>query len=130
MHDFHPFATLIKPFFSATFHDQFSHLTSSPPRFQRRNAFIVPVVYFFYPETSGRSLEEMDTIFRKCHSCFTLVRIAHEEPRRFGRKGEILINYEETEEHAVREARVAGGAGMGGGDIEKNGTKREVENVT
>lgn len=79
----------------------------------------------------------MDAIFRKCHSCFTLVRIAHEQPRRFGRKGELLINYEETEEHAVRQASIAGGAGMGGGldglaegDIEKDGMKREIENVT
>lgn len=29
------------------------------------NAFIFPVVYFFYPETAYRSLEEIDTIFRK-----------------------------------------------------------------
>ncbi len=27
------------------------------------NAIIVPVVYFFYPETAYRSLEEMDAIF-------------------------------------------------------------------
>ncbi|KAH7313008.1 general substrate transporter, partial [Rhexocercosporidium sp. MPI-PUGE-AT-0058] len=30
-----------------------------------RNAFIFPVVYFFYPETAYRSLEEMDNIFLK-----------------------------------------------------------------
>ena len=28
------------------------------------NAFMFPVVYFFYPETAYRSLEEMDSIFR------------------------------------------------------------------
>ena len=66
------------------------------------NAFIFPVVYFFYPETAYRSLEEMDTIFRKCRSYFTVVRIARDEPRRYGKKGELLINYEETEEHARR----------------------------
>lgn len=27
------------------------------------NAFIIPVVYFFFPETAGRSLEDMDVIF-------------------------------------------------------------------
>ena len=64
------------------------------------NAFIFPVVYLFYPETAYRSLEEMDTIFRKCRSYFTLVKIARDEPRRYGKKGELLINYEETEEHA------------------------------
>lgn len=66
------------------------------------NAFIFPVVYFFYPETAYRSLEEMDSIFRKCSSYFTLVKIARDEPRRYGKKGELLINYEETEEHARR----------------------------
>lgn len=71
------------------------------------NAFIFPVVYFFYPETAYRSLEEMDSIFRKCRSYFTLVRIARDEPRRYGKKGELLINYEETEEHARRASVVS-----------------------
>lgn len=82
----------------------------------------------------------MDSIFRKCHSWFTVVRIAHEEPRRFGRKGELLINYEETQEYAVRQASVAGGvgavvrggvAGVDGGDLEKEGAGRaeRIENV-
>ncbi|KAH9928050.1 general substrate transporter [Amylocystis lapponica] len=31
--------------------------------FASLNAFIVPVVYFFFPETAGRSLEDMDVIF-------------------------------------------------------------------
>ena len=66
------------------------------------NAFIFPVVYFFYPETAYRSLEEMDSIFRKCGSYFTVVKIARDEPRRYGKKGELLINYEETDEHARR----------------------------
>lgn len=61
-----------------------------------------PAVYFFYPETAYRSLEEMDSIFRKCRSYFTLVKIARDEPRRYGKKGEPLINYEETDEHARR----------------------------
>ena len=44
----------------------------------------------------------MDSIFRKCRSYFTLVKIARDEPRLYGKKGELLINYEETEEHARR----------------------------
>lgn len=46
------------------------------------NAFIMPVVYFFYPETAYRSLEEMDTIFRKTSSIFNVVKVAKLEPRR------------------------------------------------
>ena len=66
------------------------------------NAAIIPVVYFFYPETAGRSLEEMDSIFRKCTSYLSVVKLAREEPRRYGKNGELLISYEETEEHERR----------------------------
>ena len=70
------------------------------------NAFIVPIVYFFYPETSYRSLEEMDNIFAKAHQTkhpwFSVVKIAATEPRRYGKKGETLINYEDTEFHDRR----------------------------
>lgn len=76
------------------------------------NAFIFPVVYYFYPETAYRSLEEMDVIFRKCRSIFTIVKIAKEEPQRYGKNGELLIQYEETEEHRQRQASVAGSKGM------------------
>lgn len=82
----------VRPHFSPTTFELMPH----------SNAFIFPVVYFFYPETAYRSLEEMDSIFRKCNSYFTAVKIARDEPRRFGKKGELLINYEETEEHQRR----------------------------
>lgn len=71
------------------------------------NAFIFPMVYLFYPETSGRSLEEMDIIFRKCHSYLDVVQIARDEPHRFGRKGELLINYQETAEYGRRRSSIA-----------------------
>ncbi|KIY46627.1 general substrate transporter [Fistulina hepatica ATCC 64428] len=35
--------------------------------FAALNAFLVPVVYIFFPETSGRSLEDMDVIFAIAH---------------------------------------------------------------
>ncbi|KAI2609228.1 general substrate transporter [Hypoxylon sp. NC1633] len=66
------------------------------------NAFMVPAVYFFFVETAYRSLEEMDAIFHKVHGnkgYFTVVGIAEKEPRRYGKHGELLIAYEETEEH-------------------------------
>ena len=63
---------------------------------------MIPVVYFFYPETAYRSLEEMDSVFRKCNSYFTVVKIARDEPRRYDKHGKPLVNYEETEEHQRR----------------------------
>ncbi|KAJ5871396.1 uncharacterized protein N7529_003749 [Penicillium soppii] len=71
------------------------------------NAFIFPVIYFFYPETAYRSLEEMDTIFHKTSSIFNLVSVARVEPHRYGKKGELLINYEDTEEHLRRASYVS-----------------------
>ncbi|KAI0525479.1 general substrate transporter [Xylaria bambusicola] len=66
------------------------------------NAFMVPSVYFFYPETAYRSLEEMDTIFHKVDGVkgyLDVVRVAREEPRRYGKNGELLIAYDQTDEH-------------------------------
>ncbi|KAK4140183.1 general substrate transporter [Dichotomopilus funicola] len=67
------------------------------------NAFMVPCVYFFYPETAYRSLEEMDTIFHKVDAgwkgVFTVVHQARKEPRWYGKNGELLVDYEQTEEH-------------------------------
>lgn len=63
------------------------------------NAFIVPVVYVFYPETAYRSLEEMDHIFHKTRSWLAAVPTARDEPRMYGENGEQLIDYEETAEH-------------------------------
>ncbi|KAG9513568.1 general substrate transporter, partial [Aureobasidium melanogenum] len=61
------------------------------------NAFIVPCVYFFYPETRLRSLEEMDDIFRNSTSVFNVVKVARDTPNRYGKSGELLINYLDTE---------------------------------
>jgi sugar porter (SP) family MFS transporter len=67
------------------------------------NAFMVPCVYFFYPETAYRSLEEMDNIFHKVEDgwkgVFTVVHQAKAEPRWYGKNGELLVDYQQTEEH-------------------------------
>lgn len=69
------------------------------------NAFIFPVVYFFYPETAYRSLEEMDAIFHKVDGAkgwLDVVKVARDEPYRYGKNGELLIDYEQTEEAGMR----------------------------
>lgn len=74
------------------------------------NAFMVPAVYFFFPETAYRSLEEMDSIFHKVEGpmgYFNVVAIAEKEPRRYGKNGELLIAYEETEEHRAKASHPA-----------------------
>lgn len=62
----------------------------------------IPTVYFFYPETAYRSLEEMDSIFHKLKpgwaGVFETVHQANVEPRRYGKNGEVLIDYSDTEE--------------------------------
>jgi hypothetical protein len=65
------------------------------------NAIIVPSVYFFYPETAYRSLEEMDMIFQKVKGwkgAFTVVHQARVEPRHYGKNGELLISREDSTE--------------------------------
>lgn len=65
------------------------------------NFFMIPSVYFFYPETAYRSLEEMDSIFEKLKpgwaGALQVVHQAEIEPRRYGKNGEVLIEYEDTE---------------------------------
>ena len=75
------------------------------------NAAIVPVVYFFYPETAYRSLEEMDTIFHKTKHWWQVVHVAKHEPRRYGKNGELLLAYDQTDEYR-RRSSVASGSNM------------------
>ncbi|VBB71891.1 Putative transporter [Podospora comata] len=49
--------------------------------FAATNACFIPVIYFFYPETAKRSLEEIDIIFAKGHAeKMSYVRAAKELP--------------------------------------------------
>ncbi|GIJ98167.1 hypothetical protein Aspvir_000282 [Aspergillus viridinutans] len=45
------------------------------------NAAIVPTVYLFFPETNGRTLEEIDEIFIQSKSIFDPPRVARSLPR-------------------------------------------------
>ncbi|KAL9066680.1 MAG: hypothetical protein Q9157_007056 [Trypethelium eluteriae] len=97
------------------------------------NAFIFPVVYFFYPETAYRSLEEMDSIFMKTDSIFTAVKVAKEEPRRYGKNGELLLSYEDTDLHMRAERRKSSVAaerrrsGKGGGNGYLEGIEKDAD---
>lgn len=45
------------------------------------NAAAVPIVYLFFPETAGRTLEEIDEIFAASQNAFDPVRVARKLPR-------------------------------------------------
>ncbi|KAL8794110.1 MAG: hypothetical protein Q9195_003295 [Heterodermia aff. obscurata] len=84
---------------------------------------------FNFMETAYRSLEEMDSIFRKAQGAtgwFSVVKIAHDEPRRYGKNGELLIAYDETEEHAQRQASVVSASGV---DMTRKQRIENLENV-
>lgn len=69
---------------------------------------MVPSVYFFFPETAYRSLEEMDTIFQKVSGwkgAIAIVQQARTEPRRYGKNGELLIPVDAVDEKAAAEHR-------------------------
>ncbi len=44
-------------------------------------AIVVPSIFFFYPETMGRNLEEMDEIFREGSSILDVVAMSKTLPR-------------------------------------------------
>ncbi|KAL3455931.1 general substrate transporter [Aspergillus heterothallicus] len=53
------------------------------------NAAIFPTVYFFFPETRYRSLEEMDMIFKKSTNVFDAVTHSIKEPYRYDKHGQL-----------------------------------------
>lgn len=70
------------------------------------NAAIFPTVYFFFPETTHRSLEEMDRIFHKTSSIFNVVDVARNEPHMYGKHGELLHGLGDVEDEAIRHASI------------------------
>lgn len=70
------------------------------------NYLFIPVIFFFYPETAGRTLEEIDIIFAK----------AHVDGRQPWRVAATLpkLNYKQIEEHGNQ-------LGLYDGDFEKEG---------
>jgi len=93
------------------------------------NAAMVPIVYFFYPETAFRSLEEMDSLFHKTKNIFAVVWVAKHEPCRYGKYGEVLIEYEETGEHERRMSNAGRrGSAMSTGSRTEYGSENGVGN--
>lgn len=71
--------------------------------FVATNAVILPTIYFFYPETSLRCLEEIDYIFHTANSSprpwLDVKKISANEPLWYGRDDEETYDYEASEWH-------------------------------
>lgn len=95
------------------------------------NAAMVPSVYFFFPETAYRSLEEMDEIFHAASGPFDVVGIAHNLPHRYGKKGELLVDYADTEQAHEAERRRSSvvATQSNGGVLAKDNEKELREHV-
>lgn len=67
------------------------------------NAFIIPCIYFFFPETGCRSLEEVDVLFHHASQSgspwTSVVNVAKKEPLWYGKDGETPFLYEQSDWH-------------------------------
>ena len=70
------------------------------------NAFMFPCVYFFFPETRLRSLEEMDEIFKKSSNVFDVVPNSINEPHRYDKHGQLKPEYIQEVEGALEVSSV------------------------
>ncbi|PKX89128.1 hexose carrier protein [Aspergillus novofumigatus IBT 16806] len=91
------------------------------------NALFIPVIYLFYPETAGRSLEEIDLIFAKGYlENMGYVRAAKELPRLSDEEIErVAIQYgfgsaDQEAKHVVGDSDSTETNVVGTGDVEKN----------
>jgi hypothetical protein len=103
------------------------------------NFAIIPLIYFFYPETAFRSLEEVDVIFFLADEApgnpwLNAVRISLHEPLWFGKKGEnrIGFDYANSSWHRKLMGSSSGsGSGSGNGsNTEKRGRNDKHNNST
>lgn len=67
------------------------------------NAAFVPTIYFFFPETARRSLEEIDEIFQGSSSIFDTVSVAKKLPKR-GHLSELVRDDKVAEVSHIDEA--------------------------
>lgn len=69
----------------------------------------------------------MDSIFHKTTNIFDVVGVAAKEPRRYGKNGELLINYEETDEFQRQTERRRSSVISAQSDVEKRARARQEE---
>lgn len=62
---------------------------------------IPPLVYFFYPETMNRNLEQLNLIFREAPSIMSIVSMARKVP-----KGETVVPGPEKQEAFVEQVEI------------------------
>ena len=108
--------------------------------FAATNLAIVPIIYFLYPETAYRSLEEVDVIFHIANEApgnpwLNVVKISQNEPLWYGRKGDVPFEYERSDWH--RSVKIwaegrekssgqgSGGSGSGSGSALWGSSTRE-----
>lgn len=67
-------------------------------------------MYFFFPETRYRSLEEMDAIFKKSTNVFNAVTLSIKEPYRYDKHGQLKPEYleEHMRHHRDEDVHIAG----------------------
>lgn len=72
----------------------------------------------------------MDEIFRKTTSVSSVVKIAHDTPRRYGKDGELLVDYIDPEKSAGMEERGRSSIARGGAATDAATEKRgDVDRV-
>ncbi|KAI6916051.1 hypothetical protein KC355_g17815, partial [Hortaea werneckii] len=84
--------------------------------FMVTNFCIVPTIYFFYPETGYRSLEEVDLLFSEASKSkvpwLTVVSEARKEPMWFDENGEYTSSYITSEEERLSQEKHKHGSEM------------------
>ncbi|KAJ4350396.1 uncharacterized protein N0V89_009017 [Didymosphaeria variabile] len=100
--------------------------------FAATNFAIIPLVFFFYPETAYRSLEEVDVLFHLANEApgnpwLSVVKISLNEPLWFGKNGDTPFDYEQSDWHRRYMQLMGSGSGTtlegsGHGDREKVST--------
>ncbi|KAF1848965.1 uncharacterized protein K460DRAFT_259426, partial [Cucurbitaria berberidis CBS 394.84] len=94
--------------------------------FAATNFAIIPLVYYFYPETAFRSLEEVDVIFQLANDApgnpwLNAVRFSKSEPLWFGQRGEKGFNYGDSSWHKrLVDSVISSGSGSGNGSGSAN----------